>query len=113
MSTSIATNNMPLTTNELTNYSKSKPSTLIVIDFNATWCGPCKAIKPFIDYLQENYPKVEFHEIDIDDDERTDIISNLKISKVPTFVYYKNGELCNSLIGTNKEKLEELVNEYL
>ena len=94
-------------------YSKLKSSTLIVIDFKATWCGPCKAIKPFITYLHENYPNVEFLEIDIEDDTRNTIVSTFKIKKVPTFVFYKDGELCNSLIGTDKAKLEELVNEYL
>jgi thioredoxin 1 len=103
----------PLTSDELITYSKSKSSTLIVIDFKATWCGPCKAIKPFITYLHENYPNVEFLEIDIEDDTRNTIVSTFKIKKVPTFVFYKDGELCNSLIGTDKAKLEEFVNEYL
>jgi len=103
----------PNTIDELSIYSKSKPSTLIVIDFNAIWCGPCKAIRPFVNYLHENYPNVEFHDIDIQDDTRETIVSNFKITKVPTFVFYKNGQLCDSLIGTNKDKLEELVNEYL
>ena len=45
---------MPL---QIMNYSKSKSSTLLVIDFKAVWCGPCKAIKPFVTYLHESYPK--------------------------------------------------------
>ena len=104
---------MPSTINDFVTYSKCKPSTLIVIDFNAIWCKPCKEIKPFISYLQENYPTVEFHYIDIQDDTTDTITKHFNISKVPTFVYYKNGVLCNSIIGTDKAKLEESINEYI
>jgi thioredoxin 1 len=103
----------PLTKDDLASYSKSKSSTLIVIDFKATWCGPCKAIKPFIEYLHESYPNVEFMEIDIEDEDRNTIVSNFDIKKVPTFIFYKNGEVCNTLVGTNKDNLEGFVNEYL
>ena len=103
----------PLTIDDLLSYSRSKSSTLIVIDFKATWCVPCKAIKPFINYLHENYPNVEFIEIDIEDESRDTIVSNFNIKKVPTFIFYKNGEVCNTIVGTNKDNLEEFVNEYL
>ena len=106
-------NEKPLTSYDLMTYSKSKSSTLIVIDFKASWCIPCKTIKPFIAYLHESYPNVEFIEIDIEDESRDTIVSNFNIKKVPTFVFYKNGELCNSLIGTNKDNIEALINEYL
>ena len=102
-----------LTNDDLLSYSKSKSSTLIVIDFKATWCGPCKVIKPFIEYLHESYPNVEFMEIDIEDEDKNTIVSNFNIKKVPTFVFYKNGEVRNTLVGTNKDTLEEFVNEYL
>ena len=52
-------------------------------------------------------------EIDIEDESRETIISNFNIKKVPTFVFYKNGEVCNTLVGTNKDNIECLVNDYL
>ena len=107
------TNIIPVIPNDFANYSKQKPSTLIVVDFNAKWCLPCKNIKPFIIYLRDNYPNVEFHELDIEDDDNAELVSQFKITKVPTFLYYKNGMPCKFLIGTNTEKLEEYVNEYL
>jgi len=113
MSTIENENPLLTTLDELMNYSKSKSSTLLVIDFKAVWCGPCKAIKPFVTYLHESYPKVEFMEIDIEDESRETIVSKFNITKVPTFVFYKNGVVCDTMIGTNKDKLEELVNEYL
>lgn len=103
----------PLTITELYEYSTNNPSTLIVIDFKAVWCKPCKEIKPFFTYLNENYPNVKFYEIDIEDDTRNTIVTNFNVIKLPTFIFYKNGIICSSLIGTNKEKLEETINEYL
>ena len=103
----------PTTIEELTTYSKHNSSRLIVIDFKASWCGPCKIIKPYIEYLKDNYKNVEFYEIDIEDTDTETITNTFEIKKVPTFVYYKNGEVCKSLIGINKGNIEELVNEYL
>ena len=103
----------PTTIMELCDYSLGNPNKLIVIDFNAPWCGPCKAIKPFVDYLKENYPNVDFHEISIEDEERESMISGFDIQKVPTFLYYKKGEVCGKLIGTNKSEIEELINDNL
>ena len=104
---------IPKTIDELTSYSKNNSSRLIVIDFKASWCGPCKMIKPFIDYLKDNYKNVDFCEIDIEDETTETITNTFEIKKLPTFVYYKNGIICNSLLGTNKDNIEEYVNEYL
>ena len=101
------------TLEHLNTYSISNPSKLLVIDFKASWCAPCKAIKPFIDYLKENYPNVDFYEIDIEDEDKETIVNNFDIVKLPTFLYYKNGKVCETLIGTNKSKIEELVNDFL
>jgi len=101
------------TYDELITYSTINQNTLIVLDFKATWCGPCKALKPFIEYLQKEYPNVIFQEIDIEDEDHTSITEKFEIAKVPTLIYMKNGAVCHSLIGTNKENIENAVNEYL
>ena len=98
---------------ELLKYSQDNPSKLIVMDFKASWCGPCKAMKPFFEYLQENYPNVDFLEIDIEDDDKISITNNFTIAKVPTFIYFKNGNICHSIIGTNKENIENAINDNL
>ena len=101
------------TYDELVAYSNTNPNKLIVMDFKANWCGPCKAIKPFFEYLKENYPNVEFLEIDIEDENTISITENFEIAKVPTFIYFKNGTVCHSMIGTNKEKIENAINDNL
>lgn len=101
------------TFDELNIYSQNNPNKLIVIDFKATWCSPCKAIKPFVEYLKENYPNVDFLEIDIEDEEKTTITEKFEIAKVPTFIYFKNGNMCQSIIGTNKNNIENTINDNI
>ena len=101
------------TYDELLNYSVNNSNKLIILKFEAKWCGPCKAIKPFITYLQNEYPNIEFYEFDIEDDNKTTITEKFEIVKVPTFIYYKNGTIHDTVIGTNKEKIEDKINDYL
>jgi thioredoxin 1 len=104
---------IPSTINNLETYSKNNPSKLIVLNFKASWCNPCKLIYPFITYLKEQYKNVDFFLIDIEDEDTETITQFFNIKKVPTFIYYKNVQLNNSIIGTNKDTIEEYINEYL
>ena len=101
------------TYDKLEKYSKTNSSTLIILNFKAQWCNPCKAIKSFFTYLKEQYTNVNFYEVDIEDEDTETITTFFNIKKVPTFIYYKNGILCNTLIGNDKSKIEELLNEHL
>lgn len=98
---------------ELLSYSQCNPNKLIVLKFEAKWCNPCKAIKPFVEYLQKEYPNVIFDMFDIEDEDTINISEKFDIAKVPTFIYFKNGNICSSIIGTNKENIENAINEYL
>ena len=94
-------------------YSQVNPTKLIVLDFKASWCLPCKTIKPFYDYLKDNYPNVLFIEIDIDNEDTSTITDNFKILKLPTFIYFKNRTICHSFTGTDKEHIENSINDNI
>jgi len=79
------------TPDDLLRYSKSKPSILLVLDFSAEWCGPCKQMKPIFENLKSSYSNVEFHVIDVDDDTRSTIIEKFNIKSIPTIIFYKDG----------------------
>lgn len=62
----------------------------VLIDFHATWCGPCKAMSPIVSAIAKEWKgKVKVIKIDID--KNSQLSHNLKIKGVPTFMLYKNG----------------------
>ena len=85
---------------------------LVVIDFSATWCGPCKAIAPLFQELSQAYNnnKVVFVKIDVDDNPET--AAKYNVSAMPTFVFLKQGQVVDRLMGANPERLQELIEEH-
>ncbi|XP_062039077.1 thioredoxin-like [Lepus europaeus] len=63
---------------------------LVVVDFSATWCGPCKMIKPFFHALSEKFNNVVFIEVDVDDCQ--DIAAECEVKCMPTFQFFKKGQ---------------------
>ncbi|XP_065601333.1 thioredoxin [Cyrtonyx montezumae] len=86
---------------------KAAGERLVVVDFSATWCGPCKMIKPFFHSLSEKFGDVVFIEIDVDDAQ--DVAAHCDVKCMPTFQFYKNGKRVQEFSGANKEKLEETI----
>jgi len=83
---------------------------LVVLDFHATWCGPCKMIAPEVDSFANLYPQVLFLKVDVD--ECDDVASDYNIESMPTFLFIKQSQVVETLKGTNKEKLEQLILKY-
>ena len=78
-----------------------------MIDFNAEWCSPCKAIAPFFNSLKEKYPVIKFLKCNIDDNQ--EMARKYKIDSIPVFILFKDGLEEDRLVGANKVKLEEMV----
>lgn len=100
---------IPTTIEELETFSKENSNTLLFISFKASWCKPCKEMKPFIDYLKEQYKNINFYDIDIEDEDVESITNYFNIKKVPTFIYYKNGSICNLLLVQIKNLLKNIL----
>lgn len=81
----------------------------VVVDFTASWCGPCKSIAPFFEELAAKYPEVEFVKIDVD--ELEDVAAECGISAMPTFQVYSNGVKVSEMTGADKDKLSALVKD--
>jgi len=82
---------------------------LVVIDFYATWCGPCKAIAPEILTLSNTILDVLFLKVDVDENDT--IASEYEIEAMPTFAFVKNKKLVTSFSGARIEKVKELITQ--
>lgn len=84
-----------------------------VIDFWATWCGPCRRIAPIIEELAAEYEgRVNIAKCDIE--ECDELAERFHIMSVPTLLFFKNGQVVDKLVGaggkdTIKEKIEALL----
>ena len=80
---------------------------LVVVDFFATWCGPCRALSPYIDELAINNHNILFATANIDE---TPIIANeLDVKSLPCVVIFENGKEINRVVGFNKPKLQAII----
>lgn len=80
---------------------------LVVIDFYATWCGPCKMIAPKIEELASEFSDVVFLKVDVDESE--DIAMKYNIASMPTFIFIKSSETVHQFSGANYDKLKDAV----
>ena len=85
------------------------PGKLVVVDYFASWCGPCRKIAPFFEELSGRYPDVLFLKVQ-QDGEGGDICRMAGISAFPTFKFYINGTEKMELKGASPQKLEEAIN---
>lgn len=82
-----------------------------VVDFFATWCGPCRALSPVLDELSE---EVDYRIVKVDVDQYRDIAAFYGVRSIPTLVIFKDGKPVDTLIGgRGKEQLAEEVAKFI
>ena len=81
----------------------------VLVDFWATWCGPCRMLAPIIaEIAEENAGKIKVCKVDVD--EQPDLASRFRISSIPTLLVFKNGQVVNKSIGAvPKAKILEML----
>ncbi|KAM3864857.1 thioredoxin-like [Diretmus argenteus] len=80
---------------------------LVVVDFTATWCGPCRRIAPVFEALSKEYTNCVFLKVDVD--EADDVAAKCQVQSMPTFHFYKNGKKVQEFSGADEARLVAVV----
>lgn len=76
---------------------------VVLVDFFATWCGPCKMLAPVLEQLQNEMPDVCFYKVDIDSEK--ELCERFKIMSVPTMVLFKDGKVVAQTSGYSPKEM--------
>ena len=95
------------------NFDETIKDGVVLVDFWATWCGPCRMLAPTIEELAEDYEgKVKVCKLDVD--ENQSIAMRFKVMSIPTVFVFKNGEPDKKIIGlSDKDEYAEVLDSLL
>lgn len=73
----------------------------VLVDFWASWCGPCRMLSPAVDSVSEQVSGVEFYKVNVD--EEPELARQFEIMSIPTLIVFKNGTVVNQSVGVIPE----------
>ena len=80
----------------------------VLIDFWASWCGPCRMLSPIVDEFAEENPDIKVRKVNVDDE--NELARQFRIMTIPTLLVFKDGKVINRSAGVvSKEEIEDMV----
>ena len=74
----------------------------VLVDFYATWCGPCMMVAPIVEEIAAENPEMKICKVDVD--KETEIARDFQIMSIPTLLVFKNGEITAKAVGARSKK---------
>ena len=91
-------NEMPVMELTSQNFNQEiKNNNLLLVDFWAEWCGPCKSMHPIFTRMAKKYKQIRFARVNVDGAQ--DIAMKYEVQSIPTFIMFKNAEVVNRMVG--------------
>lgn len=89
-----------------------KTQKLVIIDFYADWCGPCKMLSPVIANIAKEFPNINFYKVNVD--RESTLAHKMNIQSIPTVMFYKQGQLVNQFAGyKNPQEIKTIISNFL
>lgn len=93
--------------------SPDGPSQKLIVDFFASWCPPCRMMGPVFEELSKKYANQGVTFLKVDVDEVRTVAQKAGVKSMPTFQIYYKGQLVDSAVGADQDKLEDLVKKII
>lgn len=90
--------------------SSKESSKLMVIDFTASWCGPCRFMEPVLHEFAAKHTDVEFIKIDVD--ELDEVAREFGVQAMPAFILIKKGKEVDKVVGAKKDELQRKIQKH-
>ena len=83
-----------------------------VLDFSASWCGPCRKVEPVLEELSDKYPDLPFYKCDVGEEQQA--AAHFNIYSVPTIIFFRDGQEMNRISGVRTQQfLEDEIQKLL
>ncbi len=74
----------------------------VLLDFFATWCGPCKMVGPILEQIAEEHPEIKVCKIDVDEEQ--ELAASFQVMSIPSLFVIKDGKVTNQAVGARSKK---------